>query len=96
MFPEYWDTRSHSYAPSIVQQTVPRVDPNAALLQELLAAHKRELSYLDTLLTKDELTKVVNEHIDLKKLQRKEGPHSELLEKFNRKDLQGLSKNPYS
>ncbi|GAA0170374.1 hypothetical protein LIER_24650 [Lithospermum erythrorhizon] len=38
MFPEYGDIRSHSYAPSIVQQTLPRVDPNVVMLQELLAA----------------------------------------------------------
>ncbi|GAA0140576.1 hypothetical protein LIER_01892 [Lithospermum erythrorhizon] len=31
-------TRSHSFAPSIVQQTMPRVDSNAAILQELLEA----------------------------------------------------------
>ncbi|GAA0161318.1 hypothetical protein LIER_17661 [Lithospermum erythrorhizon] len=42
MFLEYGDTRSHSFAPSIVQQKIPRVDPNAPILQELLAAQKRE------------------------------------------------------
>ncbi|GAA0144936.1 hypothetical protein LIER_36039 [Lithospermum erythrorhizon] len=42
MFPEYGDTGSHSYAPSIVQQTSPRADPNPVVLQELLAAQKRE------------------------------------------------------
>ncbi|GAA0149210.1 hypothetical protein LIER_36884 [Lithospermum erythrorhizon] len=42
MFPEYGDTRSHSFAPSIVQQTVHRVDPTTAMLQELLTAQKRE------------------------------------------------------
>ncbi|GAA0154988.1 hypothetical protein LIER_12820 [Lithospermum erythrorhizon] len=44
MFLEYGDTRSHSYGPSIVQQTIPRADPNTAMLQEILAAQKRELN----------------------------------------------------
>ncbi|GAA0142242.1 hypothetical protein LIER_03188 [Lithospermum erythrorhizon] len=47
---------------------------------------------LDTSLTKDELTKVINKHIDLKTLQRKEAPYGDLWEKLNRKDLQGPSK----
>ncbi|GAA0143194.1 hypothetical protein LIER_03936 [Lithospermum erythrorhizon] len=42
MLLEYGDTRSHSFAPSIMQQTVPRIDLNAAVLQELLAAQTRE------------------------------------------------------
>ncbi|GAA0171867.1 hypothetical protein LIER_25803 [Lithospermum erythrorhizon] len=42
MLQKYGDTRTHSYAPSMVQQTVPRADDNAVLVQELLAAQKRE------------------------------------------------------
>ncbi|GAA0161319.1 hypothetical protein LIER_17662 [Lithospermum erythrorhizon] len=38
---------------------------------------------LDTLLKKDELTRVVNKHIDLENLQRKEGPYNDLREKLN-------------
>ncbi|GAA0153493.1 hypothetical protein LIER_11716 [Lithospermum erythrorhizon] len=121
MFPEYGITRSHSFAPSIVQQTVPRIDPNAAMLQELLAAQKREFDefkqtvlaslpnranraipqtiillllalILDTPLTKDELTRAVNKHIDLENLQRKEGPQGDLRKRLNRRDPQGPSK----
>ncbi|GAA0140738.1 hypothetical protein LIER_02034 [Lithospermum erythrorhizon] len=42
MLPEYGDTRSHSFAPSVVQQAVPRMDPNATMLQELLGVQKKE------------------------------------------------------
>ncbi|GAA0142243.1 hypothetical protein LIER_03189 [Lithospermum erythrorhizon] len=42
MFPQYGDTRTASYRPSIVQQTVPPVNSNAILLQELLAVQKIE------------------------------------------------------
>ncbi|GAA0174983.1 hypothetical protein LIER_41830 [Lithospermum erythrorhizon] len=42
MFPQYGDTRTDSYRPSEVQQTVPQMDPHTTLLQELLAAQKRE------------------------------------------------------
>ncbi|GAA0154989.1 hypothetical protein LIER_12821 [Lithospermum erythrorhizon] len=51
---------------------------------------------LDTPLTKDKVTRVVNKHIDLENLQRKEGPYGNLQEKLNRKDLQGPSKKPQS
>ncbi|GAA0171573.1 hypothetical protein LIER_43908 [Lithospermum erythrorhizon] len=52
MFLEYGDSRSHSFPPSIMQQTVPRVDPNAAILQELIAAQKREFDeFKQTVLT---------------------------------------------
>ncbi|GAA0157404.1 hypothetical protein LIER_14679 [Lithospermum erythrorhizon] len=39
---------------------------------------------LKTPLTKDELTKLVNKHIDLENLQRKEGPSGDLREKLSR------------
>ncbi|GAA0168740.1 hypothetical protein LIER_40624 [Lithospermum erythrorhizon] len=51
---------------------------------------------LNTPLTKDELTRVVNKHIDLENLQRKEGPYIDLREELNRNDLQGPSKKPQS
>ncbi|GAA0158494.1 hypothetical protein LIER_15502 [Lithospermum erythrorhizon] len=128
MLLEYGDTRSHYFVPSIVQQTVPRIDPNAVMLQELLAAQKREFVeskqtvlaslsgrenraipqavmpfttrgfkygklkkalILDTPPTKDELTRVVNKHIDLENLQRKKGPRGDICEKLNRKYPQG-------
>ncbi|GAA0167294.1 hypothetical protein LIER_22261 [Lithospermum erythrorhizon] len=47
---------------------------------------------LDTPLTKDELTKMVNKHIDLENLQRKKASYGDLRKKLNRKDLQGPSK----
>ncbi|GAA0159710.1 hypothetical protein LIER_16424 [Lithospermum erythrorhizon] len=47
---------------------------------------------LETCLTKDELTKMVNKHIDLENLQRKEGPSGDLREKLSRRDNQGQSK----
>ncbi|GAA0163554.1 hypothetical protein LIER_43654 [Lithospermum erythrorhizon] len=47
---------------------------------------------LDTPLTKDALTKMVNRHIDLKNLQRKERPSGDLQEKLSRRDPQGPSK----
>ncbi|GAA0145151.1 hypothetical protein LIER_05406 [Lithospermum erythrorhizon] len=31
LLPEYGDTRSHSFAPSIMQQIVPRMDPNVVM-----------------------------------------------------------------
>ncbi|GAA0177711.1 hypothetical protein LIER_29738 [Lithospermum erythrorhizon] len=42
MFPQYGDSRTDSYRPSVVLQTVPQVDLNTTLLQELLANQKRE------------------------------------------------------
>ncbi|GAA0184391.1 hypothetical protein LIER_31679 [Lithospermum erythrorhizon] len=46
----------------------------------------------NTYTNRDELTKVVNKHINLENLQRKEGPSGDLREKFNRRDPQGPSK----
>ncbi|GAA0140470.1 hypothetical protein LIER_35243 [Lithospermum erythrorhizon] len=166
MLPEYGSTRSAAYRPLVVHQTIPLVDHNAAILQELLANQKREfdefkqmvlaslrgrgnrpderalmdlqqfprdlvrdfherykdivnniprvdnkiaymavyhgLNYgklkkalvLETPLTKDELTQMVNKHIDMENLERNEGPSGDLREKLGRKDNQGHSKKP--
>ncbi|GAA0150116.1 hypothetical protein LIER_09126 [Lithospermum erythrorhizon] len=43
MLLEYGSVRTASYRPLVVHQTIPPMDANAALLQELLANQKREL-----------------------------------------------------
>ncbi|GAA0163063.1 hypothetical protein LIER_19024 [Lithospermum erythrorhizon] len=42
MLPEYGSSRTASYRPSVIHKTVPPTDPNAELLQELLANQKGE------------------------------------------------------
>ncbi|GAA0158452.1 hypothetical protein LIER_15471 [Lithospermum erythrorhizon] len=49
---------------------------------------------LETPITKDELTKMVNKHIDLENLQKKEGLSGDLREKLSRRDNKGQSKKP--
>ncbi|GAA0143366.1 hypothetical protein LIER_04066 [Lithospermum erythrorhizon] len=49
---------------------------------------------LETPLTKDEMSKMVNKHIDLKNLQKNEGPSGDLQEKLSKRDNQAHSKKP--
>ncbi|GAA0154351.1 hypothetical protein LIER_37861 [Lithospermum erythrorhizon] len=80
-----------------ILNNIPSIDNKIAYM-----AFYRELNYgklkkalvLETPLRKDDLTKMVNKHIDLENLQRKEGPSGDLREKLSRKDNQGHSEKP--
>ncbi|GAA0172331.1 hypothetical protein LIER_41318 [Lithospermum erythrorhizon] len=52
ILPKYGSTRTTSYRPSVVRQTVPPVDQNATILQEIIVNQKREFDeFKQTVLT---------------------------------------------
>ncbi|GAA0146201.1 hypothetical protein LIER_06212 [Lithospermum erythrorhizon] len=99
MLPEYGSAMTDSYSPSVMPIAMNDMDiyvkafPNN-LTGAALDCKLKKVLVLDIPLTKDELTKMVNKHIDLENLQRKEGLSSDIQEKLSRKDNQGQSKWP--
>ncbi|GAA0139655.1 hypothetical protein LIER_01156 [Lithospermum erythrorhizon] len=81
-----------------ILNNIPSIDNKIAYMvfyRGLTYGKLKKALVLDTPLTENELTRVVNKQIDLENLQREEGPYNNLREKLNRKDLQGSSKRPY-